>query len=229
MADVLLFDVDKTLIKTKVGHTETFFKAFKEIYGVDANIDLIEYQGKTDKQIIIDVLKLKGLSEEKIRQRIDECMAYMVKSFREMDSRISLEKLEGVEELLNSLEKKGYLIGVVTGNIEEIGIKKLEKVGLDKYFKFGGFGNYDENRTKVLKIALKKAKKILGPKKEYNVFYFGDTPCDIKAGLEAGITTIGVATGDYNLDELNNSRASFVFENLKNKEEVLKVLNKNIN
>jgi len=65
MDKLVLFDIDSTLIKGAKGHREAFSEAFKEIYGVDTTIDIINHHGMTDQQIIIEVLKKNGLDEQK--------------------------------------------------------------------------------------------------------------------------------------------------------------------
>ena len=47
---------------------------------------------------------------------------------------------------------------------------------------------------------------------------------DIKAGFEANAKTIGVSTGTYSVEELEDYGADFVFENLENKKEILDVI-----
>lgn len=43
-----LFDIDKTPLASSC-HCEAFSDAFKKVYGSDANIDIIEHNGMTDK------------------------------------------------------------------------------------------------------------------------------------------------------------------------------------
>jgi|GEM_PF-7035377 phosphoglycolate phosphatase len=49
MTKLVLFDVDKTLIKSSKGHRAAFSVAFKEVYGVNASIDIIQPSGMTDQ------------------------------------------------------------------------------------------------------------------------------------------------------------------------------------
>ena len=50
-----------------------------------------------------------------------------------------LRVLEGVNELLETLQRAGIPMGLVTGNMEAIAWLKLEKVGLNRYFQFRWF------------------------------------------------------------------------------------------
>ncbi|MGZ7096669.1 MAG: HAD hydrolase-like protein, partial [Methanobacterium sp.] len=95
-------------------------------------------------------------------------------------------------------------------------------IHIDHYFKLGGFGSDNIDRTELVKIAVKKAID------DFNfngiTFVIGDTPRDIKAGFEADAKTIAVATGTYTKVELKEFNPDFVFESLNEKEEISKVI-----
>ena len=55
-------------------------------------------------------------------------------------------------------------------------------------------------------------------------FVVGDTPRDIKAGREGNGETIAVATGTYSMEELQDCGADFVFDDLRDKNEILKIV-----
>lgn len=71
MKKLALFDIDKTLIKSSNGHKVAFSIAFQEVYGINTSINIIQYSGMTDQQIIFDVLKANGLDEEKIKFKLN--------------------------------------------------------------------------------------------------------------------------------------------------------------
>jgi phosphoglycolate phosphatase len=219
MNKLVLFDIDKTLIDRSICHHVAFSYAFKKVYGVTVDISIINYAGMTDPQIAVEVLKCVGLDENLIKSKLNECMEAVVDYFKENAEREDIPALDGAKELLDTLENK-VIIGLITGNLEPIALEKMKKAGLRRYFKVGGFGSDDINRTELVKTAIKRAKD------NYNfsgseVFVFGDTPRDIKAGFEAGAKSIGIATGRYSKEELKDSGADFVFDNLKDKERIV--------
>ncbi len=221
MKGLILFDIDKTLIKCSTEYATAFSKGFKKIYKIDSTIDIINYQGMTDQQIIIEVLEKNGLKESEIVSRIEECMRVMVDYFDEVKDSVQIKVLQGVPELLKKLEEQNFLIGLVTGNLEPIGRIKLEKVGLGKYFKFGGFGSDDVSRTKLVKLAIRRAEENFGFEFDDNVFLFGDTPKDMEAGNGAGVVAVGVATGEYSKGELEDADAGYVVDDLGDTEKIL--------
>jgi phosphoglycolate phosphatase len=222
MNRLVLFDVDLTLIGRSQCHHDAFAYAFKKVYNVDTDIKIINYGGMTDPNIAIEVLKKVGLKEELILSKLDECMDTIVDYFQKNVKRDTIPILPGVKELLELLNKNGILLGLITGNLEPIAWGKLKTIHLNHYFKLGGFGSDSRDRTELVKIAVKKAQENFN----FNgkTFVVGDTHRDIKAGKEANAETIAVATGTYSVEELQNYGADFVFDNLKDKEEILKVI-----
>lgn len=224
MTKLALFDIDKTLIKSSTGHRAAFSIAFKEVYGVDASIDIVQHSGMTDQQIIFEVLKTKGLDEEKIKSKLDLCMAKMVDAFNKTISSDEVIILPGVKELLEKLKVNNILMGLVSGNLEPIARGKMEKLNLNHYFTVGGFGNENFDRTELVKIAIKKAQSNFDFIFSDNVYLFGDAPQDIKAGNEVGVITIGVTTGIYSKKQLENATASLILNDLTNTEEILRYI-----
>lgn len=224
MDKLVLFDMDQTLIESSKGHDTAFSEAFRKVYGVDTTIDIINHHGMTDQQIITEVLKKNGLDEKTIESKLEECMKVMIDSFNEIVNSDEIILLDGVQELLEELNRNNVLMGLITGNLEPIARGKLKKVGLNHYFKVGGFGNDDINRTNLVKLAIKRTEENLNFKFNNNVFLFGDTPQGMKAGKEVGIKTIGVTTGVYSKKQLKDAGADFVVVNLKDKNGILKII-----
>ena len=227
MNKLLLFDIDSTLIKGLSLHAQAFGYGFKKIYNVDARMDMITTDGMTDRQIIIEILKLKGMEEDQIKSRIEECMQTMAEHFNELmsqsDAQITI--LPGVTKLLEELNKRGHLIGLVTGNLEPIAYGKLGKIGLDHYFRVGGFGSdHHVTRSDLVKLAIKKSQDKFDFKFDNNVFVIGDTPKDVKAGIDAGVKTIGIATGLFSKEQLENSGADFALNNLEDTNKILEII-----
>lgn len=220
MDKIVLFDIDNTLLDESSTHVDSFSFAFRKVYGVDASIECINHHGMTDQQIIIDVIKKNGVDERTIKSKLNECMSVMAQYFNENIGCENLIVLDGVDVILSLLDKRGAILGIVTGNIESIAWSKLKKTDLDGYFKFGGFGSDDIDRMQVVEIAVKRARDEFGFSGE--IFVVGDTVHDIRAGNEAGMKTIGVATGIYSKDELFDAGADAVVDNLQNTENVLK-------
>jgi phosphoglycolate phosphatase-like HAD superfamily hydrolase len=233
MKKLVLFDIDRTLIKDlrwdNASWDDTkFSEVIKKIYNADAKVEIIgNHSGMTDQEKIIAMLKKKGFKEKDIMPKMKYCMKALIESFKNLDNS-NFIVLSGVKNLLKALEKNKVLIGVVTGNIKYIAKGKLKKVGLYKYFKVGAFGEDSEKRSKLIKIAIKRAKEKFGFKLNNNAFLVGDTPRDVKAAKEAGIKAIAVASGSiWSEKQLKDAGADFVLKDLKDVEKFLKIINSN--
>ncbi|MFP4498362.1 MAG: HAD family hydrolase [Vulcanimicrobiota bacterium] len=221
MKILTLFDIDGTLITKPRGvkhssHGLAFNNAFNRIMGVTVGLDSISYHGKTDMQIILEVLTRAGFAEEVIYDRMDEIQSGITRFFNDKVSLEEILVLEGIENLLESLVEQKAVMGLVTGNIEEIAYRKLQLAGLDHYFPFGGFGGTSHIRSELVEKAIGLAEKQAGSLDREKVFVIGDTPRDVVAAHEAGVKAVGVATGIYSVGELKEAGADEVFADFSN-------------
>eukprot|EP00192_Tetraselmis_astigmatica_P019213 CAMPEP_0117651544 /NCGR_PEP_ID=MMETSP0804-20121206/2151_1 /TAXON_ID=1074897 /ORGANISM="Tetraselmis astigmatica, Strain CCMP880" /LENGTH=253 /DNA_ID=CAMNT_0005457533 /DNA_START=58 /DNA_END=819 /DNA_ORIENTATION=+ len=223
MTTLISFDVDGTLIRS-VGekanhlHKEAFSYCFKAVFGIDTHIDTIQHHGGTDPLIIMKVLENSGIAGEEVMERLPDLQAAMCTYFEENANMAGegLEVLGGVTELLQALQVRGDVMTcLVTGNMEPIGWGKMQAVGLKHLFSepnFGGFGSDHcsgntaemwHDRAELIRIAGRKAAEHSqdGIKAHYHV---GDTPQDLYAAAAAGVNGVGVATGIFSRQELDD-------------------------
>lgn len=224
MKKLILFDIDGTLVAGAFGHAEAFAIAFKEIYGVNASIYMINPNGMTDQEIILAVMKKVGIAEEVIEERIQDCMEVMVQYFKSIQPMLTIKLLPGVKEFLETLRSRDYLMGLVTGNLEPIGRAKMEIAGLGDYFSVGGFGSDSRNRSELVKRAIDKAESEYEFELDDNVYLFGDAPQDIRAALVGGAQPIGVTTGIYSSEDLVAAGATVTVPGLTNIGQILSLL-----
>jgi phosphoglycolate phosphatase len=115
---------------------------------------------------------------------------------------------DGVVELLDQLIDDGLLLGLTTGNVEEAAHIKLQRANLNRFFSFGGYGSDSPDRTELTKKALERADLVSGDSLDpARCFSCGDTPRDVEAGHGAGIRVVGVATGEFTVEELKEAGA----------------------
>ncbi|MBW2991411.1 HAD hydrolase-like protein [Candidatus Woesearchaeota archaeon] len=224
MRKLALFDIDWTLLEPSKAHALAFKEGFRQVYHVDATHENLKPEGWNDQRIIIESLKQKGLSEQSIESKLGAAMKFMSDYFIKIIDKYPVVTLDGAKQLLEELYKKKVLIGVVTGNLEPIAREKLKRVGFEKYIKVGGYGSDNIDRTELVRIAIKQAENNYGFKTNHNVFLFGDTPHDIKAGKEAGVITIGVATGTYSKEKLKLAKADYVINSLSKINEIKRII-----
>jgi len=224
MDRLVLFDIDKTLLVGSIFHYTALKNAITEVYGIENPPAVENMQGMTDLKIICSTLTKENMDLKTIKLGLDKCMELMYLNFKEALHKKDLTVLDGVKTLLENLQKLDVNMGLVTGNMEDIAWLKLEKVGLKKYFLFGGFGDKVLKRSGLVKNALEASVAKLGVIDKEKIFLVGDTPRDILGGQKLGVRTVGVATGDFSKDELLLAGAEFIFEDLKDTKKVMKII-----
>jgi phosphoglycolate phosphatase len=111
--------------------------------------------------------------------------------------------LAGVEELLPQMLEQGYLLGLVTGNVQAAAHIKLHRSRLNRFFSFGGYGSDSTDRGELTRMALQRAAVVSGGSVTPDqAFVVGDTPHDVAAAHAAGIPCVGVASRHFNAEEL---------------------------
>lgn len=215
-----LFDIDGTLFKTgNKLHRDAFNYAFGKVYGQAARQDEINPEGMTDSQIIVEVLKLRGIKPEETRKKIKTAMQVMVEYFDGHKKEVNPDVLPGVIELLRKLKEQKVSLGILTGNVEGIGWTKIERAGLRDYFDFGAFGDKTEIRTELVEVARKNAEIALNRSLETRDFTIvGDTPKDIKCARDTGIQVVAVATGIYPFEELTDEKPDLLVHSFESEE-----------
>ncbi len=219
---VVLFDIDKTLLIGSHCHFYSFIQAFRDVYGVNVNLNISEVQGMTDRQIIFQVVKKNNIKEFNLND-FEDIIEKIVYHYKRNLKKENVKPLRGAEGILKTLQEMEVPRGIVTGNIEDIAWLKLKKARFDDYFSFGGFGDEGCERSTILKLAIQRAEKIHG-KNQKKTIVVGDTPRDILAGREVGILTVGVATGDFSEEELRKVGAHYVLKSLGEKEKFIKII-----
>ncbi|HEX6689144.1 MAG TPA: HAD family hydrolase [Solirubrobacterales bacterium] len=206
----ILFDIDGTLLVTGGAGGVAWQRGFEELYGVDADIAEHTDAGMTDPEIVKivfrEVIGREGTEEERAKA-IGCYLKHLPGAVAESDG---YRVMPGIEELLDRLIEAGVLLGLVTGNIEAAAHIKLARGHLNRFFSFGGYGSDSADRTEVTKAALSRGKLVSGDTlQNSSCISVGDTPRDVTAGHGAGIKVVGVATGSYSVEELEQAKADW--------------------
>jgi phosphoglycolate phosphatase-like HAD superfamily hydrolase len=101
-------------------------------------------------------------------------------------------------------------------------VLKLSTFGLDGLLDFesGAYGSDPHDaRSDLVAVARVRARVKYGAEPTGTVLV-GDTPLDVRAAHDAGARGVAVATGPYGVDELRESGADAVLEDLRDTERV---------
>ena len=199
--DAYLFDIDGTLANSHGGvHYNSFHTALREVYGCEGRIDPVPVHGNTDIGILRAALEFHGASTANFEELLPRARQIMCVEVARNAAGLEVELCPGIRDLLELLRRDGKLLGVVTGNFEQIGWRKLERGGIRQFFDFGSFSDQREKREDIFRHGIELARQLRGP--QTSVCFVGDTPSDILAARQLGVPIIAVATGIYSLTEL---------------------------
>ena len=230
---LILFDIDGTILWTDGAGRRAIHRALQDEMGTTGPIDTYRFDGKTDPQIVRELLELAGHPDAATSDRIDAvCRRYVSLLAEELARAPEATRLfGGVRELLAALEAheaaERVLVGLLTGNLATGAELKLRAAGLDPArFAVGAFGSDSGRRADLPAIAAERATQRTGGRRfsGADVVIVGDTPEDVACGRPIGARTVAVATGHYDVPALRAAGASHVFEHLGDTARVLDAL-----
>lgn len=213
---LVLFDIDGTLLLSAGAGRRAIHSALGE-RGVDLTpASGIRFDGKTDPQIIVELLEAAGDPGPHDPARVDQLLELYVSHLRrdlaEHGHRSRL--MPGIPGLLDALEAdEGVVLGLLTGNVVTGARLKLVAAGLDPdRFIVGAYGSDHHRRNELAPVAARRAERHFGRiPAGTEVVVIGDTPADVSCGACIGARTIAVATGGYTVGELAATGAHRVF------------------
>lgn len=202
-SSLVLFDIDGTLLRGAGPHHRDALQAGilreMQVRGTTAGIDTA---GTLDRDLIALMLTGAGLSSAASAQALERIVAACEAAYLgNCASDLRAFVCPGVLDLLQALTDAGVTIGVVTGNLQAIGWKKLELAGLRNHFHVGAFSQDGTTRAALARRALERAIHATG--REFNqVTLIGDHRNDITAAKTNGFRSIAVATGVLSEEQL---------------------------
>ncbi len=226
---LVLFDIDGTLLWTDGAGRRAIHRALLDEAGTAGPIDGYRFDGKTDPQIVQDLLSLAdhpraddaALLQAVCRRYVDHLRAEL-----ELPARAT-RLMAGIGALLAALEPHEAagraLVGLLTGNVAAGAALKLRSAGLaPERFRVGAYGSDSARRADLPAVAAARATALTGRAfAGADVVILGDTPDDVACGRPIGATSVAVATGSYDVAALSATGAAYVFETLADTAAVL--------
>src|ERR1700761_1335549 len=161
--DAYLFDIDGTLLHAHGGvHTDAFSSSVETVMGHPLSMEGVAIHGSTDTAILRDAFRCAAIEDHVWQPRLEEILDCLRKTVHERRQHMSVTVMPGVLSVLDFLKARGKLLGVATGNLEEIGWLKIELAGLRSCFQFGGFSDRLPVRADMIAHALEEARKLGG-------------------------------------------------------------------
>ncbi|MHB8839314.1 MAG: HAD family hydrolase [Gemmatimonadaceae bacterium] len=228
MTRLVLFDIDGTLLASGGVGRRAMEGALMVHFGTIGPTHY-RYDGKTDKQIARESMRMAGFSDADIDTRmqalLDDYLARLGHVVASGDHGVRVHL--GIAELLDALEARAdVVLGLLTGNIAAGAALKLGAAGLAvERFRVGAFGSDHEHRPALPAIAKRRAEALLGCGVEgEQVVIIGDTPADVECGREIGARAVAVATGHFTTADLAAYDPHAVFEDFTNLDASLRAI-----
>lgn len=216
---LLLFDIDGTLLMRAASeHAQAMHETAGELWGVDTRGVKVPTGGRTDPEIIRALLRGAGVEDSRIDERIGEMVPALVAHYERLKpDDLSGFLAPGAVEALDELSADGERhLSLVTGNVQQIGRRKLELAGIGHHFAEGqgGFACDSAHRPDLPPIARERAAAWNGgePWPRESTVVIGDTTRDIACARADGAMVVCVPTGPQSADEL--AGADTVIESL---------------
>ncbi|RMF58669.1 MAG: HAD family hydrolase [Bacteroidetes bacterium] len=223
---LLLFDIDGTLLTIQGAGREALEAALHDLLGRPVSTEAITFSGKTDPQILREILEHHGLYDA-TRNGMFERMLEAYRS--QLEARLHPERFilyPGVRSLLEQLARRhDVCLGLVTGNLEPLAYAKLRVVGLDRFFPFGAFGSDHPDRRRLPPIAIDRAHRLVGhPFAPDDVIVIGDTDRDIDCARASGVRVVSVCTGRFGREHLAPLQPDLLLDDLSDPAPLLALL-----
>jgi phosphoglycolate phosphatase len=225
---VLLFDIDGTLLDPAGEGRRHLRRALEDVFGVTGPVETYDMAGKTDWQIVTDLMRAAGFDPESIKASLPAAFAAYARHVEIAAPTFNMRALPGVLDLVSQLAADPrFILGLVTGNVREAAPHKLRAVGLDPgAFTFGAFGSEHIDRNQLPALALYRLEQHLGASvPTETALVIGDTPHDIDCARHTGVRVLCVATGTYSRDALAPHNPDYLLDDLGDLAAVMAVLN----
>ena len=213
---LVLFDIDGTLLRgAGPHHKNALIDGVRRVTGLSTTFDGIDTAGQLDRDLIVALLRVGGMTEQQIQPVLDdvsiECRrCYSTNCAADLTGFVC----QGAREALVELRTRGAVLALVTGNLSDIGWRKMELAGLRDFFSLGSFSEDGATRAELARMAARRAREQALVSADCRVSLIGDHANDIQAAHANGFQAIAVASGVMSTAELAPFSPDILLNNL---------------
>jgi phosphoglycolate phosphatase len=228
---LLLFDIDGTLMGSHGAGVQAMQTVAAELFGLGHKWDGIEFAGHLDPLIFGEFARNNGLAGG-----ADQHAAFRHRYLRELP--LALERkgpgvhlMPGIADTLALLRHReqsigDVMLGLLTGNYTDAVPIKFSAVGLDpSWFRIHALGDHAPTRPDLVPHAMRQYESVTGCAIEpRRVVVIGDTPRDVHCAKTHACRAVGVATGAYSVEALQQAGADVAVADLSDPQPLLNLL-----
>ena len=215
MVRLVLFDIDGTLVRTSGAGVKAFAKVFATEFNAVDGFERLKFSGRTDISLVREFFGYHEIPAtrqnfERFFERYVFWLDHILKESKSMVCEGAWDFIRG----LQSMQEKP-LPGILTGNIRLGAEIKLRHLHLWDVFQTGAFADDHEDRARIAAKAVERGSRVLNEDLGgEQVVVIGDTPLDIACARAVGAKVIAVATGTFELEELQAHQPDWAAQNL---------------
>lgn len=194
MGNLIIFDIDGTLIHTTSHEDTIYINAVKQVIGSSLQIDTdwTNYRYSTDAGVFSEIVQ-KSLSRPPVHEEKQEVETRFVTGLKDLFSTYSLcQSIEGAHDIFDQLKAIGWDIAIATGCWKSSAELKLKNAGLlNQNIPIANSSDcYD--RKDIIQVAIERAKETYNCSAYSRMIYVGDKLWDKNAAHLLGIEFIGI-------------------------------------
>jgi phosphoglycolate phosphatase-like HAD superfamily hydrolase len=215
MVQLVLFDIDGTLVHTGGAGIKAFAKTFATQFNALDGAEKINFAGRTDVNLVREFFGLHQIAAtpENFRRFFEGYVFWLDQTVAQSNGGACHGVLKFIDDLLSLPDPP--MLGLLTGNIRLGAEIKLRRYDLWDVFETGAFADDHEDRNQIAVAALARGSRVLDRQlRGEEIIVVGDTPHDIRCGRFIGAKTLAVATGGAKLDELKQHQPDWAVEDL---------------
>lgn len=220
--NLVIFDIDGTLLRTFGLDGDCFARAFEREAGITGlDHDWNSYRSSTDAGLTMEIFQ-----DHRGRPPRDrEVAAIKQRFFKDLEISLRAEPAEGLRtagvlELLDNLgHAPDWEIAIATGAWRRSALLKIEIAELGIAALPIATSDDASERTDIIRAAIARTRK--GEASGYRrLVYVGDRPWDVMAAQQLGLSFLGVASGG-GAERLKAAGATRIVADFSDKEQVL--------
>ncbi len=198
MYKVILFDLDGTLTESGEGITKSVQYALEKLGQPEPDLKKLEVF--VGPPLLQQFMKYAGLDEETAVKAVEY--------YRERYTDIGIfenEVYPGVEDMLDKLRGKGYILAVASSKPERFVKKVLDHFDLTKYFHEIVGSEMNGGRTSKADVIEEALDRLHMADHRDQVVMVGDKEHDVFGARKAGLQCLAVSYGYGSEEELKNA------------------------